>query len=244
MDLDRMRSDVQGEPPRREPVFDLPWLLTVLIAVLAAITAARGFLAPATDDLVMALFAFIPDRYVLEAGQPAYPGGWGAMAWTFVTHAFLHDGWAHFGFNAAMLAAIGRAVLARIGTARFALFLLFVTVAGAVGQLVVDFGSGVPMIGASGAATGLLGGLMRFVFRPPWAPALTIRESLGHPRVQGFIGAIVVMNVVLAFVGSAPFGGSGGGIAWAVHLGGFLAGFLGFSWFDRPSDPRLDNFRA
>lgn len=233
MDLDRLGGTEQGGAPR-EPMFDLPWPLTVLIAVMAAITLARGFLAPQTDDLVIALFAFIPDRLVLADGQPAYPGGWGAMAWTFVTHAFLHDGWAHFGFNAAMLAAIGRAVLARLGNRRFAVFLFFVTVAGAVGQLVVDPGSSVPMIGASGAVSGLLGGLMRFVFRPPWEPALSIRESLTHPRVLGFIGAFVLMNVVLVIFGSVPFGGSGGSIAWAVHLGGFLAGFLGFAPFDPP----------
>ncbi len=233
-----------GRRPAHEPMFNLPWPITALVAVMAAITAARGFLAPETDNLILALFAFIPDRYVLEAGQPAYVGGWGAMVWTFVSHAFLHDGWTHFGFNAAMFAAIGRAVYGRIGAGRFLAFLLFVTVAGAMMQLVVDFGSGVPMIGASGAVSGLMGAMLRFVFRSAFAPLDSLSVNLRDSRVLSFIGAVVLMNVVLVLVGTGPFGGSGGGVAWAAHLGGFLAGYLGFALFDRRRVPDWFNHRA
>ena len=67
----RARVDNWRGGTAREPVFELPGVLIGLIGGLVAVHVLRGFLAPADDDLVLALFAFIPDRYVLEAGEPA-----------------------------------------------------------------------------------------------------------------------------------------------------------------------------
>lgn len=229
-----MKDLDQQDARRAEPIFDLPPIITALVAVMGLLTLARGLISPDADLRLMATFAFIPDRFVLEDGAPAYPGGWGAMVWTFLSHAFLHDGWIHFGMNAAMMAAIGRVVAIRIGTMRFVLFFVASAAAGALVHLAIDWGSGIPVIGASGAVMGLLGGLLRFVFARPWGPPLTVVAALRHPRVQSMIGALVVLNVILVLLGTKPFGGSGGGIAWTVHVGGFLAGFFGFSLFDRP----------
>lgn len=228
----------EEEPPRRrrEPVFQLPTVLVVLVGLLVAIQIGVGFLSPWGETLVTAWFAFIPDRVILDHGQPAYPGGWGAIVWTFLTHALLHGGWVHLGFNAAMLTAIGRAVLDRLDVVRFLAFLVFVTVAGAATHLVVEWGSGIPMVGASGAVSGLLGGMMRFLV-PTWdgRPA-SIGATLADSRVRGIVAALVVMNVVLVVVGTGPFGGGDAGVAWAVHMGGFVAGLLGIGWFRRRRD--------
>lgn len=217
----------------REPVFDLPLPLTAIAVALLAIHLVRGLLSAQADDLVVALFAFIPDRFLFDAGVPAYPGGWGAVAWSFVTYAALHGSWMHVGINTVMLAAAGRPLLFRLGTGRFLALTTAAAVGGAACHLAVDFGSPAPMIGASGVVFGLFGALMRFVFAPPFRPLPSAIGALAIPRVRGFVFALVVMNVVLVLVGSAPFGGDAAPVAWGAHLGGFLAGFLGFRLFDR-----------
>lgn len=224
----------RGSVRRGEPVFLLPTAITVMVAIPIAIVAVRSFLPTQYDVPLDYLFGFVPDRYLLDGGAPIYPGGWGALAWTFLTYALLHDGWSHVLLNSAMFAALARPVLDRLGLGRFLALCAVTTVAGAAMHMVVAWGSQVPMIGASGTVSGLLGALLRFVFRPSWAAIPGVGESLREPRVRGAIAALVIMNVVLVFLGSGPFGGSGGSIAWGAHLGGFLAGFLGFSAFVPP----------
>ena len=91
------------------------------------------------------------------------------------------------------------------------------------------------MIGASGVVFGVMGAALRFVFVPVGRDLPTAIGTLALPRVRGFILALLAMNIVMVLFGSAPFGGGDeeGGVAWAAHLGGFLAGFLGFRLFDR-----------
>ena len=224
----------RGREPADEPMFRLARPLVVIIGLMAAVSVARAVIPPETDELVLLDFAFIPARYLLADGEPVYPGGWGAMGWTFLTHALLHSGWVHLMVNAAMLAAIGERVLARLGLARFLALTAVATAAGAAVHLMVAFGSPAPMLGASGAVSGLFGALLRFWSRPAWVASASIGESLAEPRVRGILTALVIINVVMAVAGSAPFGGDGGGVAWGAHLGGFLVGFLGFSAFERP----------
>ena len=219
--------------PDGEPMFDLPPVVTGTVMVLVAIHLLRGFLSSNGDTMVMALFAFIPDRLILEAGEPAYPGGWGAVVWTFVSHAGLHGGWMHLMLNAVMLAAVGRPVAGRLGGGRFLALMVAAAVGGAAVHLAADWGSGVPMIGASGVVFGVMGAALRFVFVAPWRPLPSAVAVLALPRVRSFVAALVLMNVILVVVGSEPFGGDGGGVAWAAHVGGFLVGFFGFGLFDR-----------
>jgi membrane associated rhomboid family serine protease len=240
--LDPPSGPVQ-RPPRSEPVFDLPMSLIVVIGLFIAVQGLREFLDPASDGRLLATFAFVPDRLIFEAGEPVYPGGFGAVVWSFLTYGFLHDGWVHLGINSAMLAALGRGMVHRIGAGRTLALLACATVAGAVAHLVVGWGGGGPMIGASGAVSGLLGAMPRFAFRPAFLPAPTIVETLRDRRARGFVLALVIANVVLVVFGTGPFGGGGGEVAWGAHLGGFLFGFLGFGLFDRPP-PALWRERA
>jgi membrane associated rhomboid family serine protease len=223
-----------GREGRREPVFDLPGVLVAIVGLLLVVQAGREFLSVNVDDMVLGVFAFIPDRYLLDAGQPAYPGGWGAMVWTFFTYAALHGSWMHLLFNAVMLAAVGRAVVMRIGTGRFLALVAASAACGAAMHLFIEWGSPAPMIGASGVVFGVLGAALRFVFAGPWRPLPSAVAALANPRVRGFILALVVMNLILVVVGSGPFGGDGGTVAWGAHLGGFLPGYFGFALFDPP----------
>ncbi|WP_165498357.1 rhomboid family intramembrane serine protease [Siculibacillus lacustris] len=233
MNIRPERGGFDGRSPGREPIFDLPTALVVMVGVLIAVQVGRGFLSPADDVGVMANFAFVPDRFLGEAAEYVYPGGRGAWAWTFLTYALLHDGWVHLAFNAAMLAALGRMVIARTGLVRLLALLLAATVAGAALHLAVRWGDTTPMIGASGAVAGLFGAVPRLLFAPPHAPLRSVGATLADPRARAFVFALVAMNVVLVVLGTAPFGLGGGEVAWAVHLGGFLVGFLGFAAFDR-----------
>ena len=222
------------ETGEREPVFDLPGVLVALVAGLVAVHVLRGFLSAMDDLLLTATFAFIPDRFVtVEAGgAPAYPGGWGAMGWSFVTYAALHGSWMHLLVNAVMLAAAGKPVANRFGARRFLVFAAAAAAAGAAAHLAVEPGSPVPMIGASGVVFGVLGAVLRFGFVPAWMPVPPALTALSLPRVRGFILALVVMTVILVVVGTAPFDGDDGTVAWGAHLGGFLLGFFGFRLFE------------
>jgi len=235
----RESGDEFGFRRRREPIFLMPPVVTVLVGVAIAIVVMRAFLSPGADEVFVYTFGFVPARYDALDAAGAWPGGAGALAWTFLTHAFLHEGWSHVLINAAMFAALSGPILARLGTGRFLAFLVFATVGGALGHLAVAWGSDAPMIGASGTVSGLLGALLRFIFSGPRGRTQGIGESLREPRVRGAIAALVLMNVVLVFFGTGLVGGAGGGIAWGAHLGGFLAGFLGLSAFEpRSTIPR------
>lgn len=231
-------GDEFGFRRRREPIFLMPPIVAGLVALPIAIVAIRAFLAPGVDEAFVYGFGFVPARYDALDAAGAWPGGEGALVWTFLTYAFLHEGWSHVLINMAMFAALARPVQARLGTGRFLAFLVFATVGGALGHLAVAWGSDAPMIGASGTVSGLLGALLRFVFSGPWGRTPGVVESLREPRVRGAIAALVLMNVVLVFFGSGLVGGAGGGIAWGAHLGGFLVGFLGLSAFEPASPSR------
>jgi membrane associated rhomboid family serine protease len=232
---ERSGLDNHSRRAAREPIFDLPGVLVGLVGLLLAVHVLRGFLSLEADDELLLLFAFIPARYLPMVGWPIYPGGWGAVVWTFLSHAVLHGSWPHLLFNSAMLAAVGRPVALRLGALRFLVLVIASAAAGAAAHLVVEWGSQGPMIGASGVVFGVFGAALRFIFVPAWQPLPSVRAALRIARVQRFILALVVMNLLVVVIGTAPFGGGDGegAVAWAAHLGGFLVGFFAYESFER-----------
>jgi membrane associated rhomboid family serine protease len=92
----------------------------------------------------------------------------------------------------------------------------------------------VPVVGASGAVSGLMGAAFRFIFidprtTPVWPPA---RLSLTSRPVLLASAVWIVLNIVLGVTGFTP-DGFGRAIAWEAHIGGFLTGLLLFPLFDR-----------
>jgi len=145
-----------------------------------------------------------------------------------VLHMFAHGGLVHIIFNLSALAALGPAVMERLGPLAprsFAAFMLLFFGSGLGGLafwLALNPASEIPMLGASGAIFGLLGFLMRQP-DPHSPPAPLFSEQLGRAFVEWLK---LHLPLVALFAIPLIFGGGSFGLAWEAHLGGFLAGML------------------
>ncbi|WP_102866789.1 rhomboid family intramembrane serine protease [Pseudovibrio exalbescens] len=235
------------EPPKAEPVFNLPNLIVILGAVLIGIHCVRSWvLPPETDLMTLFMFAFWPVRYLPEvAASGQWPGGFFSGIWSFASYAFLHGSFTHVLFNVLWMSIFGTALARRFGTSRFLLFSLLTAIAGAGAHLVSHWGDQVPVVGASAAISAHMAGAIRFVFdfggplgvvRAPDSiayrlPARPFKEALSNPQVFGFIVAWFGINLLFG-LWSTPLAGEGASIAWEAHVGGFIAGLLLFPVFD------------
>lgn len=209
----------QREPPpaRGEPAINLPPLTLGLIVILLVLHLLRMLLSPETDAELVMYFSVVPARYF--GVEPADEVSWLLAP---VAHMFLHADWVHVGINAATLAAFGAPVERFLGGPRYILFYLVTGLVGATLHAAIYPGSMDPMLGASGAISGLFGGLLMLM------------------RQRGNLTALVPLAVlwIVMQVGLGLFGATPGGdtIAWAGHVGGFLAGlvlirpFAGWRW--------------
>ena len=243
----------------KEPVFNAPASVVRCLVLLVVVHVVLWHVLPVLLPGDMAgrigwLLAFIPARYVDLADKS--PLELGAAVWSFLTHQLVHGDATHLLLNSAWLLVFGGAIAQRIGGARFLAFAVISGFVGALTFLALRFGDPVPMVGASGAVSGLMGGAFRFFFaaldqggfarfrdNPKSIPLMTVRETLSDRRLQVVAGVLVVINL-LTVLGSSSLT-SGDGIAWEAHLGGFLFGLLGFQLFEpkRPQRPKLEIVR-
>lgn len=193
----------------REPAINAPW---PVLTIIAAIVACYGLQLAFGPVAVVESFGFRSAQL------------WRGDVVGVVTAIFLHGGWAHLAANAAFILAFGTPVARRMGTggAGAVAFFLFFLVCGAAGNLgfaLVRPGDQEPLIGASGAAAGLMGAASRLMAPPPWL------ARFQSQAVISMAASWVVINLIVAVVGWAP--GSGGApVAWQAHLFGYAAGLL------------------
>ncbi|HWG79870.1 MAG TPA: rhomboid family intramembrane serine protease [Stellaceae bacterium] len=199
-------------PPARQPIFNIPPATRALIVANVAVHLLRLLLAPATDDALVSLLAFVPGRYTGPGGI-----GWPALV-DPVTYQFLHANLIHLGVNMLALLAFGSGVERRLGGGRMVIFYLVCGVASAAVHFVVYPTSLVPIIGASGAISGLFGGVLRLQFGG---------GTGGRRGLWPIVIFWIVVNVVLGQAGMP--GMEDTAIAWVAHLGGFAAGLLLFN---------------
>jgi membrane associated rhomboid family serine protease len=150
---------------------------------------------------------------------------------TVFTSMFMHGGIFHVGGNMLYLWIFGDNVEDTLGHARFLLFYLAAGVAAAVAQTVASPTSLVPMVGASGAVSGVLGAYLLLF---PYATILTLVtvgfffRTFHFPAVivLGFWIVLQLINGWITVSASAMGRGETGGVAWFAHIGGFLAGMV------------------
>jgi len=141
---------------------------------------------------------------------------------TIFTSMFMHGGLFHIGGNMLYLWIFGNNVEDTLGHGRYLLFYLLSGVAAALAQTAVGPSSMVPMVGASGAVSGVLGAYLLLF---PHAHVTTL-IILGFFFRLVHIPAMVVLGfwIVLQVLNGLGSFGSSGGVAFFAHIGGFLAG--------------------
>lgn len=233
------------QPERREPMFNVPAIVLAMLVVIGVVHLARSALSEASDETLTLALAFIPDRYGLH--PLAWPGGT-ISAWTSpLTYMAVHGDATHLAFNAASLLAFGGVVARRLGGVRFALFTAVCGVMGAALFFVLNLGVKAPLIGASGAISGMMAAALRLLFSAldgapaglageliRRAPQLITLKRLGAAmadrRLQLATGSWLFINLLAAFGLATP--AQAGVVAWEAHVGGYLAGLLTFGLFD------------
>jgi membrane associated rhomboid family serine protease len=232
--------------PRRERMLNVPAVVVALLAALALIHAIYALvLSPEQKTEFLLLFAFIPARYdPAVAPDIVWPGGTAADLWTFVSYALIHGNVAHLVLNGVWLLAFCSPVARRFGVTRFLAFMAATAAAGAAAHLVTHFGELLPMVGASASISGAMAAAMRFVFQRGgplglWregedayrVPAASLAASLRDTRVLAFLLVWFGINLLFGLTGTwMP--GVEQAVAWEAHIGGFLAGLVGFAVFD------------
>jgi membrane associated rhomboid family serine protease len=216
-----------GRP--REPFLVAPASVLWLIGAILAAHALRVVSPGDWPDLLVGAFAFIPASY--SSVQDFTVFSLFLLAIPFVSHIFLHAGWAHACVNSLWLLAFGPMAARRLGTPMFLLFFLFCGIAGALAQLAIYWGSQDAVVGASGAISGLMGASIRMIYGRGHDMALA---PLFSGRMLTFSLMWLLVNTVTGIVGF----GAGEDltlVAWAVHLGGYFAGVLSIPLFQAAS---------
>jgi membrane associated rhomboid family serine protease len=154
---------------------------------------------------------------------------------TPVTSMFLHGGWFHLIGNMWFLWVFGNNIEDAMGHARFAVFYLVCGLLAAAAQVLAQPSSPIPMVGASGAISGIMGA---YLVLYPRVRVHTL-VFLGFFITRWTLPAYVMLLywALIQMLGSLPsLAGTeaGGGVAFMAHLGGFAAGVLLIKLFARP----------
>jgi membrane associated rhomboid family serine protease len=203
-----------------------------------------------TPVVTMALIALNTLVFVYEQSLDEYPfrmfvATWGLVPAQFdvlslFTSMFVHGGWAHFLGNMLYLWIFGDNVEDRVGHGRYIVFYLGCGAVAAVVQSTINAGSDIPMIGASGAISGVLGA---YILMFPHSRVLTLVpififiEFIEIPAVI-LLGIWFLMQLVSG-VGSLGLQNVGGVAFWA-HAAGFVAGLTTIRLFRRPERQEVE----
>jgi membrane associated rhomboid family serine protease len=196
-----------------------PFLTVTLIATNVLVFLHQFTLGPRAGERFVFLYGAVP-ALITGAGhaQVALPA-----PLTLLTSMFLHGGWGHLLGNMLYLWIFGDNVEDVMGPVRFILFYLLAGVAAAMTHVALNPASDIPMVGASGAISGVLGAYLLLF---PGSRILTlvplgfILQTIRVPALL-FLGFWFLLQF---FSGTASSGGSGGGVAWFAHVGGFASG--------------------
>jgi membrane associated rhomboid family serine protease len=181
----------------------------------------RGFVSP--QDILQhvnayQLFVF---RYGFRPGDPSLISLFSCM--------FLHGGWMHLAGNMLFLYIFGNNVEARLGAPLYLLVYLVSGVAATLFFALFVPGSQTPLVGASGAISGVLGCYYL------WFPRNRVKTFIflfPFLMTTVLLPARLVLGIYLILDNLLPFllnGGAGGGVAHGAHIGGFLGG-LGLAY--------------
>ena len=212
---------IRNAVPSRYP----PVITWTLIAINVLFLLIENSLDPLELEEFLSSFAVIPARYSYLIGHGADLSV--ADFLPFFTMMFLHGGWLHLILNMWTLWLFGSTVEDRLGHGRYLVFYVVCGVAAAVAHVVFNLTSQVPVLGASGAISGVLGCYMRLF---PLARVIVVVPIIFIPlffEIYAFVFVgIWFLLQILQGTAELFMPSTGGGVAWWAHVGGFVVGFL------------------
>jgi membrane associated rhomboid family serine protease len=187
--------------------------------LLAASVCNRGLIPGELTGLLPAGVEFPMTRQVICVTDP------GTQAENVFTSMFLHGSWMHLIGNMWFLWLFGNNIEDSMTRPRFIIFYLACGVAAALAQVFADPDSAIPMVGASGAISGVMGAYLVLFPRVrvfTFVPLGFFMTSMALPA-----WVMLIYWMVLQVVGGlGSIGADGGGVAFWAHGGGFLAGVI------------------
>jgi membrane associated rhomboid family serine protease len=192
------------------------WLV-ILNLLIFGLEAGLSLLSPELFGRLLSNYALVPREWWAQKDSLV---GWIPV----VTSMFLHGGLAHVAGNGWFLWVFGRSLEDHVGAIGFGCIYLLAGLGAALAQAGMDIDSSVPMIGASGAISGVLGAYL-VLLSGRWIVALV-------PWIVPIVPIPAVVFLVLWFAMQLMngIGGLGnaseGGVAWWAHVGGFATGVM------------------
>lgn len=207
-----------GNMPPHEPVLNLPPFCKWVAAALIAIYALQQWLPYFQDPDNLYDFAFVPARYTLAGGHYDWP----AYASPF-TYMLFHGSWLHLGVNALSLVAFGAGLERRLNIAGMAILSLVSGLAAALAHFALYPQDMMPLVGASGAISGLFGGVILYMQE----------EGFMRRGWRGIAPFVIVWIMISVFFGAFGMPGTEGNIAWVAHIAGLFAGLACYTGLRR-----------
>ena len=212
---------------RRFPFINLALIIANVLAFLYELRMGPGAL-----EQFIVTWGLIPSRLL---GDPA--NTWN----TIYSSMFLHGGWFHILNNMWVLFIFGDNVEARMGSIKYLVFYLLSGTAAGLLQTFILPSSQTPMIGASGAVAGVLGAYLVLFPRSRVASLVPIFFIFTIVEIPAFIYLLFWFLSQLYSGWLSIQGGTGSGIAWWAHIGGFVFGlFMSFVFANR--QPRYRSY--
>ena len=148
----------------------------------------------------------------------------GEQTQTIFTSMFLHDGWLHLGGNMLFLYIFGDNLEDQMGHTGYLVFYFASGVAAAFGQMIADPSSPVPMVGASGAIAGVMGGYLLMFPRARVDLLLILFVFFRVITIPAWL--LLGLWFGLQLVSGSAVEAVGGGVAYWAHVAGFGAGVV------------------
>jgi membrane associated rhomboid family serine protease len=156
----------------------------------------------------------------------------GQALFTLVTCAFLHGSWFHLGSNMLFLWVFGDNVEDVMGHAKYIIFYLLTAAGASYAQVVIDPDSRIPLVGASGAVSGLLAAYIVLFPHGKIQTLIFLGIFVTTTMIPAWvmIGYWIVIQVISGVGSLSMIDEQTGGVAFFAHIGGFVAGLV-LVWF-------------
>jgi membrane associated rhomboid family serine protease len=216
-------------------LFPIVTLLVIAACVLAWVLVQGAGTSPELLSQSICTLGAIPAEVtgVVPRDLAAAPCPLGGLTWqALFSSMFMHASWMHLIGNMWFLWIFGNNVEDSMGHLRFLVFYLSCGLVAALAHVYTDASSALPMVGASGAISAIMGA---YLVLYPRAVVQTLFFFLFFIRIIPLPAWVMLGYWMLIQVGSSLMApGAGGGVAYTAHIGGFLAGALLIMVFRNP----------